>query len=61
MAYPGEHEHLEYLKYREAFALGEAEGVNGRAMTKEEWRKWRKQSNLQAQAKTGGRLQNLRP
>lgn len=38
MAYPGEHEHIEYLKYVEEMA---AKGEQ--ALSKEEWRKMRNQ------------------
>lgn len=39
MAYPGEDEHVEYLKYLEEHSLGEHEGPR---MSKDEWRKTKK-------------------
>jgi hypothetical protein len=39
MAYPGENEHTDYLKYIEEWSLGERQG---KKMNKEEWRKKRK-------------------
>lgn len=40
MAYPGEPEHVEYMQYVERVATGDEPGPH---MSKEEWRKKRKQ------------------
>jgi hypothetical protein len=39
VAYPGENEHTDYLKYIEEWSLGER---RGKKMNKEEWRQKRK-------------------
>ena len=39
MAYPGERENVEYLKYVEQWSLGEGEFATQPKMSKEEWRK----------------------
>ena len=39
MAYPGERENIEYLKYVEQWSLGEGEFATQPKMSKDEWRK----------------------
>lgn len=54
MAYPGENEHTEYLKYVEEISLGDRPGPQ---MTKDEWRK----SRIEEQSKTQERKKDRDP
>lgn len=48
MAYIGENEHVEYLRYVEQWSMGEGEHSNDPKMSKEEWRKRRKKDEESA-------------